>query len=72
MKRPLRGDMPLALTLPLHFDLGLRARRRRVRRILVLGLAVAALLAAGMWLPARATSSTAAASTSHPTRAAAS
>ena len=32
MKRPPRGDMPLALTLPLHFDLGLRARRRRLRR----------------------------------------
>jgi hypothetical protein len=56
MKRPLRGDMPLALTLPLHFDLGLRARRRRLRRCLIgaLALVVAVLLAAGVWLPARA------------------
>jgi len=56
MKRPPRGDMPLALTLPLHFDLGLRARRRRLRRLLVaaLAIAVAVLLAAGVWLPARA------------------
>jgi hypothetical protein len=56
MKRPLRGDMPLALTLPLHFDLGLRTRRRRLRRVLITALAitVAALLAAGMWFPARA------------------
>jgi hypothetical protein len=57
MKRPLRGGMPLAVTLPLHFDLGLRAaRKRRTRRFLVaaLALAVAVLLAAGVWLPARA------------------
>jgi hypothetical protein len=46
-----RGDMPIALTLPLHYDLGLRARRRRLRRWLVtaLAIAVAALLAAGVW-----------------------
>lgn len=56
MTRPLRGDMPPALTLPLHFDLGLRTRRRRLRRFLVgaLALVVAVLLAAGVWLPARA------------------
>ncbi|HJR69090.1 MAG TPA: hypothetical protein VKA43_03545, partial [Gammaproteobacteria bacterium] len=57
MKRPSRGDVPLAVTLPLHFDLGLRAaRKRRTRRFLVaaLALAVAVLLAAGVWLPARA------------------
>lgn len=57
MKRPLRGGMPLAVTLPLHFDLGLRAaRKRRTRRFLVaaLALAIAALLAAGVWFPARA------------------
>jgi hypothetical protein len=57
MKRPLRGGMPLAVTLPLHFDLGLRdARKRRTRRFLVaaLALALAVLLVAGVWLPARA------------------
>jgi hypothetical protein len=50
MRRPLRGDMPIALTLPLHFDLGLRARRRRLRRFLVaaLALTVAVLLVAGV------------------------
>jgi sortase A len=48
--------MPLAVTLPLHFDLGLRTRRRRLRRFLfgALALAVAALLAAALRLPARA------------------
>lgn len=54
MKRPLRGDMPLALTLPLHFDLGLRPRRRRLRRFLIAALVLAVLVAAGAWLPARA------------------
>ena len=54
MKRPLRGDMPLALKLPLHFDLGLRPRRRRLRRFLIAALALAVLVAAGAWLPARA------------------
>jgi len=56
VKRPFRGGMPLAVTLPLHFDLGLRPRRRRLRRFLIaaLALAVAVLLAAGAWLPARA------------------
>jgi sortase A len=56
MKRPLRGDLPLAITLPLHYDLGLRARQRRVRRFVFAALALlgAALLAAGFWLPAKA------------------
>ena len=57
MKRPIRSDMPVPLTLPLHFDLRLRGRRQRVRRVLVTALALlgAALLAAGLWLPAKAT-----------------
>jgi sortase A len=56
MKKPLRGDMPLALTLPLHFDLRLRTRQRRWRRRRIAALAAlgAALLAAGLWLPAKA------------------
>jgi hypothetical protein len=56
MKRPLRGDMPIALTLPLHLDLRLRTRQRRWRRLAV-GVLIAlgvALLAAGLWLPAKA------------------
>jgi hypothetical protein len=56
MKRPMRGDMPIILTLPLHLDLGLRPRQRRRRRLaavvlLVLGVA---LLVAGLWQPAKA------------------
>jgi hypothetical protein len=56
MRRPFRGDMPIPLTLPLHFDLNLAVRRRRLRRVAVAALAVlgAALLAAGFWLPAKA------------------
>jgi hypothetical protein len=46
--------MPLALSLPLHFDLGLRTRRRRLRRFLIAALALAVLVAAAAWLPARA------------------
>lgn len=55
MKRPWRGDVPLAVSLPLHFDLRLRTRRRW-RRLLVAALVAlaAALLAAGFWLPAKA------------------
>ena len=56
MKRPLRGPMPLAVTLPLHFDLRLRTRQRRWRRFAV-GVLIAlgaALLAMGFWLPAKA------------------
>jgi hypothetical protein len=48
--------MPVLLTLPLHFDLRLRGRDRRWRRIAV-GVLIAlgvALLAAGYLLPARA------------------
>jgi hypothetical protein len=56
MRRPFRGDMPVPLTLPLHFDLNLAVRRRRLRRVAVAALAVlgAALLACGFWLPAKA------------------
>jgi sortase A len=56
MKRPLRGPMPLAVTLPLHYDLRLRPRQRRWRRF-ALGVLIAlgaALLAMGFWLPAKA------------------
>ena len=56
MKRPLRGGMPLAVTLPLHIDLRLRPRRRRWRRLavcLLIALA-AALLTMGFWLPVKA------------------
>jgi len=56
MRRPLRSGMPIPLTLPLHFDLRLRARRRRLLRVVVATLALlgAALLAAGFWRPAKA------------------
>jgi hypothetical protein len=50
----MRGDMPIALTLPLHFDLRIRARRRRRLMIAVLLALAATVLAAGFWLPARA------------------
>ena len=52
----MRGDMPIPLTLPLHFALRLRMRRRRVLRVVVAMLALlgAALLAVGFWLPAKA------------------
>jgi hypothetical protein len=52
----MRSDMPVPLTLPLHFDLRLRGRRQRWRRAVAVTLALlgAALLAAAMWLPARA------------------
>jgi hypothetical protein len=48
--------MPIPLTLPLHFDLRLRMRRRRLLRVVVATFALlgAALLAAGFWLPAKA------------------
>lgn len=54
MRKPMRGDMPIALTLPLHFDLRIRARRRRRLTIAALLALAAAVVAAGFWLPARA------------------
>ena len=56
MKRWLRSDMPVPITLPLHFDLRLRARRRRLRRFVIPALLLlgAALLATGLWMPAKA------------------
>jgi len=51
MKRPMRADMPIALTLPLHFDLRLRKRRGRRLAVAVLVVIAAALVAAGFWSP---------------------
>ncbi len=51
MKKPLRADMPIALTLPLHFDLRLRKRPWRRLAVAVLVAVAAALVAAGFWLP---------------------
>ena len=56
MNRPWRGAMPLTLTLPIHVEGPPRTRQRRRKRLgyavlLALGLA---LLAAGLWLPAKA------------------
>jgi hypothetical protein len=46
--------MPLALTLPLHFDLHLRKRRWRRLAVGILVVLAVALLAVGFWLPAKA------------------
>jgi sortase A len=56
MRRPFRGDMPLAVTLPLHLELRRRSRPRRRRRFIfwVLVLLGAALIATGLWMPAKA------------------
>jgi len=56
MKRPWRGEMPIMLTLPLGIQRRPRARSARFRRAVMLGLVAlgVALLAAGLWLPAKA------------------
>jgi len=54
MKRAMRADMPIALTLPLHFDLRLRKRRWRRWAVAVLVVIAATLVAAGLWLPSNA------------------
>lgn len=56
MKRPWRGEMPLAVTLPLSLERRPRARQRLLRRMAIAALVVlgAVLLAAGIWLPAKA------------------
>lgn len=56
MRRPFRGDFPLAVTLPLHRDLRPRSRRRRLRRLTFAALVLlgGALLVAGLWMPAKA------------------
>jgi sortase A len=48
--------MPLAVTLPLHLELRPRSRRRRLRRLAFVALVLlgAALIAAGLWMPAKA------------------
>jgi sortase A len=48
--------MPLAVTLPLHLELRVRSRPRRRRRLVftLLVLLGAALIAAGLWMPAKA------------------
>ena len=55
MRRAWRGAMPVALTLPLRLDRRPRRRQTRLRRLAIGALIVgAALLAAGLWLPAKA------------------
>ena len=54
MKRPMRADMPIALTLPLHFDLRLRKRRGRRLAVAVLLVLAAALVAASFLRPSNA------------------
>jgi sortase A len=55
MKNTWRGELPLVLTMPLELRRP-RTRRRRARRVAVVALLAlaAALLAAGLWLPAKA------------------
>ena len=55
MRRAWRGAMPVALTLPLGLERRPRRRQTRLRRLAIAALLVgAALLAAGLWLPAKA------------------
>jgi sortase A len=57
MRQPLRGEMPILLTLPLKLEWRPRGRRRRgLRRAVIAALATfgAALLATGFWMPAKA------------------
>jgi sortase A len=55
-RRPLRGEIPVMLTLPLRIERRPRRKQRRTRRALLvtLLLAGAALLAAGVWMPVKA------------------
>jgi sortase A len=56
MRRPWNGALPITVTLPLGLEHRPRARRRRWRRVgigALIALGVA-LLAAGVWLPAKA------------------
>ncbi len=54
--RPLRGELPVMLTLPLRIERRPRRRQQRTRRALlvILLLLGAALLAAGVWMPVKA------------------
>jgi sortase A len=56
LRRPLRGEIPVLLTLPLRLERRTRRRQRRTRRVLLAALLLlgAALLAAGVWLPLKA------------------
>jgi hypothetical protein len=52
-RRPLRGEIPVLLTLPLGIERRPRRRQRQTRRALIVALLLlgAALLAAGVWMP---------------------
>jgi sortase A len=56
LRRPLRGEIPVLLTLPLRIERRARRGSRRARRMLLAALLLlgAALLAAGVWLPLKA------------------
>jgi len=56
MRRPVRDETPITLTLPVSIERRPRTRTLRWRRVLVAALTLlgAALLAAGFWLPAKA------------------
>lgn len=56
LRRPLRGEIPVLLTLPLRIERRPRRRQRRGRRALIFMLVLlgAALLAAGVWMPVKA------------------
>jgi sortase A len=55
-RQPLRGEIPVLLTLPLRLERRPRLRQRRTRRALIVALLLlgAALLAAGVWMPVKA------------------
>jgi sortase A len=56
LRQPLRGELPVMLTLPLRFARHSRRRPQRTRRALLVALLLlgAALLAAGVWMPVKA------------------
>ncbi len=56
LRRPLRGEIPVMLSLPLRIERRPRRRQGRARRALLLALVAlgAALLAAGVWMPVKA------------------